>query len=97
TFETVSNNAVIYADGTTAPPLYYLQEVYQQRKDLIILSSLATGPKAIRPNVHNIEQLIKQHPFYVVSPVEGYIPGFLLEKFDFKKEGVVWQITKKTP
>jgi hypothetical protein len=97
TFETVSQNAVIYADSTTAPPLYYLQEAYQQRKDLIILSSLATGPKAITPNQHNIEQLIRQHPFYVVSPVVGYVPSFLLEQFDFKKEGAVWRITKKTP
>jgi hypothetical protein len=95
-FITLPENAAIYADSTTAPPLHYFQEVHQQRNDLIILSPLATGPKATAPNQNNIEKLIKKQPFYVVSPVTGYCPAFLLAEFNFIDEGHIYRAIPKT-
>jgi len=32
---------------------------------------------------------------YVVSPIEGYCPGFILENYDFVEAGVLFRIVER--
>jgi hypothetical protein len=93
-FKSTSPNAAIYADSTTSPPLFYLQDVYQKRKDLIIVSPKITGTYDTVFNQENIHQVFNERPFYTVSPLEGYCPSYIIEQFDFVEEGVLYRIVK---
>jgi hypothetical protein len=43
-----------------------------------------------------VEQALRQGGrVFVVSPVAGYAPDALLEKYDFEREGVLWRAKKK--
>jgi hypothetical protein len=41
-----------------------------------------------------IGKIFKERPVYVVSPLPGYCPCFLLEQYDFISEGVIWRVVK---
>jgi hypothetical protein len=32
---------------------------------------------------------------FVVSPVAGYTPDVLLERYDFEREGVLWRVKER--
>ncbi|MHC4759266.1 MAG: protein O-mannosyl-transferase family [Planctomycetota bacterium] len=94
-FRTLPQNAAIYADSTIAPPLLYLNEVHEKRKDVKVLSSFAFGPDSIQINEENILRILNKRPFYVVSTTEGYYPSCLIDKCDFIKEGIIWHVVRK--
>ncbi len=91
-FNTVENNAVIYADGTTVYPLLYAQEVKSQRSDIKIVSSHPNRQNPVVFNEQTVPQLLAETSVYVVSPVPGYCPRFLLEQYEFKRAGVLWKV-----
>ncbi len=91
-FNTVENNAVIYADGTTVYPLLYAQEVKSQRSDIKIVSSHPNRQNPVVFNEQTVPQLLAETSVYVVSPVPGYCPRFLLEQYEFKQAGVLWKV-----
>ena len=94
-FDTVDNNAIIWADTTTAPPLLYLQEVKRRRGDIKIVSSLISSEGSPEFNENTIEKLLDERPVYVVSPISGYCPGFLLERYNFERAGIIRRVIKK--
>ena len=89
---TVEKNAIIYADSTTAPPLLYAQQVKNKRTDIKIISSFGKSEGSPEFNEQTIEKLLAERAVYVVSPVDGYCPQFLLEQYEFKQAGVLWKI-----
>jgi hypothetical protein len=85
-------DSFIYADGTTVYALLYMQQVKGVRPDVKIIAS--------HGSVRNMEQfdideIMKSHPVYVVSPVKGYIPQDWLDKYDFRQQGILWQMSLK--
>jgi len=94
-FNTVEQNAVIYADSTTSPPLLYIQEVRQKRLDVKIIAGIGSRENQLEFSEQTIEKLLKETPVYVVSPVEGYCPDFLLDRYGFKPAGIIYRIVAK--
>jgi hypothetical protein len=90
----VEDNAIIYADGTTVSPLLYMQEVKGMRRGVRIISSIARSEGSPEFNEQTITKLLAVRAVYVVSPVEGYCPRFLLERYKFERKGVLWKVVK---
>ena len=91
----VEDNGVIYADGTTMYALLFAQESKKQRRDIRIVSN---HPKRQNPVVFDeqgVRQLLTETSVYVVSPLQGYCPQFLLERYSFMPAGVIWRIVEK--
>ena len=96
---TVDNNAIVYADSTTAPPLLYVQEVRGIRPDVKIISGTVNSKDSPKLDEHTIEQLLKERTVYLVSSKPGYCPAFILENYELSRTDVLWKITgrKKIP
>ena len=89
--------AIIYADGTTAPPLLYVQEVWKPTtsKDIKIISSIGKSENSPEFNKKTIDKLVSENNVYVVSKEKGYCPDFLRERYEFEREGVLWLVINK--
>ncbi len=96
---TVDNNAVVYADSTTAPPLLYAQEVKEIRPDVKIISGTVNSKDSPKMDEYTIEQLLKERSLYLVSSKPGYCPSFILENYELDQTDILWKITgrKKIP
>jgi hypothetical protein len=93
--DTVEDRAVIYADGTTVYSLLYVQEVVGRRRDVTIVSGHGSVDNLKEYNEEKIDKLFAERAIYVVSPVEGYCPAFLLERYDFVRTGVLWKVVER--
>lgn len=92
----VGEGEVIIADGTTVYALWYVQGVGNFRRDVHVLSTHGDYENPIEfPNADTIEWLMAEKSVYVISPVAGYCPGFLLEGYDFEKAGVLYRVVKR--
>ena len=95
-FNLVEPNAAILADPTTSPPLLYLQEVRAQRPDVTVFSLIGDTVGAPQLDEQTIDKLLAERAVYVVSPMKGYCPDFLLEgRFTFQQAGHIWRVTPK--
>jgi hypothetical protein len=96
--ETLPENAVLIADGTTAPPVHYLQLTEHWRDDLRVFPS----PQPRRdPQGQGLEELLAeelaQGLVFVVTPRPPYCPGWLFERYEFTQEGLVHRVTGRRP
>lgn len=91
-----NNEGIIIADGTTVYPLWYAQTLKGQNNQTRIFSLHGSykNPSPF-PDNERIERLIKDTHIYVVSPVKGYCPGFILERYRFEKQGVLYKMLEK--
>jgi hypothetical protein len=94
--ETVPVDAIIYADTTTVAPLLYAQEVQGQRPEVWIITGLvrsagapAYGPKAFT-------EFFGNRSVYVTSNQPGYYPSFMIGKYEFVKNGVLWRVVQSS-
>lgn len=90
--DTVEDEAIIYADGTTVYALLYIQEIKGKRSDVTIVSGHGSVNNLKEYNEDVIDKVLTERAVYVVSPVEGYCPWFLLEQYKFRKTGVLWKV-----
>jgi len=89
----VDSQAVIIADGTTVYPLWYVQTFEGIGRQVKVVSRHGSYMNPISfPAAENIEQLLANHTVYVVSPIQGYCPEFLLESYNFVPNGVIWKV-----
>jgi hypothetical protein len=88
----VEKDAIIYADTTSAHALLYMQQVKGKRSDVRIVSDRDKGENAPVLNQDTVASLISGSVLYVVSPLPGYCPQFLLERYEFKQVGVLWKV-----
>jgi hypothetical protein len=94
-FNTVEDNAVIYADTTTVFPLLYLQEVKGGRQDVKIISDIVNSRGSPQFNEHTIEKLLDETTVYVVTRANLYCPDFLLRRYSFVPAGIIWRVVEK--
>jgi len=88
----VEDEAIIYADGTTVYPLLYVQEIEGKRRDVTIVSGHGSVNNLKEYNEDVIDKVLTEETVYVVSPLAGYCPRFLLERCEFKQTGVLWKV-----
>ena len=82
--------SVLYADGSTAGPLYAVAAAMHRQADVKIMASFDAGDTYET----NLVSAVSEHPFYIVSPVSGYVPDCLLNgAFVFTKTGVLYRVT----
>jgi len=88
----LKSGAILYADGSAAGPLLATAAA----------SHRGTGVRIISPydldetELTNLVCAAPERPFYVVSPVPGYVPaGLLSGDFAFAKTGVLFRVTRK--
>ena len=91
----VEENAIIYADGTTVYPLLLTQQIEGIQPNVTIVSSHGTANNLAEYDEDVIDSLLAKRPVYVVSPVKGYCPAFLLDRSDFVKQGLLYRVIKK--
>ena len=94
-YNTVEQDAIIWADTTTAPPLLYAQHVKGKRGDVKIMSSIISSEGSPEFNDQTIEKLLDVRAVYVVSPKSGYCPDFLLRRYSFVPSGIIWRVIEK--
>ena len=87
----VEENAIIYAYTTDVHALLYLQEVKGKRKDVRITSYTNRSANAADIGKGVGCDSANSAAVYVVSPIKGYCPDFILEDYDFVKEGVLYR------
>jgi hypothetical protein len=92
--DTVEDNAIIYADGTTVYPLLYMQEVKAKRVDVKIVSFHPNRENPVVFNEQTVPKLLTETSIYVVSPMPGYCPEFLLKHYEFRKTEIIWKVIK---
>jgi hypothetical protein len=89
----VEKEAIIIADGTTAYPLWYIQEFKGMSLGVKIVSQTGSYKSPIEfPTGDTIGKMVAEQTVYVVSPVAGYCPDFLLERYKFEQRGVLWKV-----
>jgi len=91
-FGMVEPDAIVYADGTTAPPLLNTQQIREMRPDVKIISNVGSSEGSPEFNEHTIEELLTKRAVYVVSAVRGYCPEYLLEHYDFIRAGPIYRV-----
>jgi len=91
-FNTLEDNVIIYADGTTVYSLLYAQEIKNRRSDIRIVSSHPRRKNPVEFNEQTFPELLTETSVYVVSPTPGYCPDYLLECCDFVKVGSVHRV-----
>ena len=92
----VESEAIIIADGTTVYPLWYLQEVKGINAEAKVVSMHGSYKNPIEfPTVDTIGTLMADSTVYVVSPVGGYCPDFLLERYDFVETGPIYRVVDR--
>ena len=92
----VEQDAIIWADITTVPPLLYVQEVKGIRPDVHIVSGTASAEGVPPLNEQTIDTVLAERPIYVVSRTPGYCPAFVLARYSLAPAGVLWRITERT-
>jgi hypothetical protein len=92
----VEEGGIIIADSTTVCPLWYVQEIEGVRPDVKVVSwhKSYKNPIAV-PTADTIGELMAERGVYVVSPVAGYCPDYLLEGYDFIKTGPIYRVTER--
>ncbi len=94
-FGMVEPDAIVYADGTTAPPLLNTQQIKRLRPDVKIISNVGTSESAPEFNETTIEKLLSERAVYVVSAIRGYCPEFLFERYGFVSAGRIWRVVER--
>ena len=90
----VEDEAVIYADGTTAYTLLYIQEIKGKRRDVTIVSGHGSVNNLKEYNEDVIAKVLTERAVYVVSRVDRYCPAFLLERYGFVPAGIIWRVVE---
>ncbi|MHC4159483.1 MAG: hypothetical protein ACYSSO_10440, partial [Planctomycetota bacterium] len=94
-FDMVETDAIVYADGTTAPPLLNTQQVKRMRPDVKIISNVGSSEDSPEFNEMTIEKLLSERAVYVVSAIRGYCPEFLFERYGFMPSGTIWRVSER--
>lgn len=92
----VGEGGIIIADSTTVCPLWYVQEIKGVRPDVKVVSRDISyrNPIAV-PTADTIGEVMAGRGVYVVSPVAGYCPAYLLKGYDFIKTGPIYRVSER--
>lgn len=86
----VPPHASILADGGTFHPLWLAQAIGKLRPDVNVIAYSDSGAK-----MDDIKRLVSEGLLYVVTPLQGYCPHYILNSYDFVKAGPIYKVTEK--
>ncbi len=90
----VEKGAVVYAYTTDVHAMLYVQEVKGLRPDVKIVSDHDHSENAPTFDTTSISKIMAERPLYVTSDRKGYRPGFLDEKYEFIKQGLLYRVVE---
>ncbi len=93
--EIVDDGAIIYADATVVHTLLYVRQAQAKRPDVKIVADFYWDEGAPKLNESTVEQLVQERSLYVVSPISGYCPQFILDNYDTIKKGVLYKVVER--
>jgi len=86
----------VIADGTTVYALWYFQTFESTDGSVKLLSAHGDYSNPIAfPTPETMQSLYSRRPVYVVSPVKGYIPNFMLENYVYQPAGPLYRAVGK--
>ncbi|MBN1818389.1 MAG: DUF2723 domain-containing protein [Sedimentisphaerales bacterium] len=90
----MERDAILLADGTTVYTLWYQQEIHTLRPDVRIVSHHGDYQSPLPyPDQDQFEEWFRLWPVYVVSPVPGYCPRYILTgEYEFVPAGSVYRV-----
>ena len=94
-FDAVHTDGYILADTTTAPPLLYVQQVKNKYQSVKIISNMGNSIGASEYNKSDLLEAAAEGLVYVVSPIRGYCPVYVLDSYKFEKVGVLYHAVSK--
>ena len=93
--ESVPENSLIFADGTSLYPLVITKQMNFFEKKVDILSSHGSYDNISGYSERQLLDLINSHPSYVVSDSKGYCPTYISSNYRLVDEGVLFRIKTK--
>jgi hypothetical protein len=91
--ETLPENAVLIADGTVVRPIHYLQQLDRWREDVQVFPPPQRATNAEKhPNEAHLAEALAAGRVFVVTPQRLYCPPWLLERYDFVQDGLVYRV-----
>jgi hypothetical protein len=89
---TLPDGALLLADDTAVRPIHYLMETDRWRRDVAVWPALGGPENTPWPTATDLARPLQTGRLYVVSPVPGYCPGWLLEHYTFEPAGVLYRV-----
>jgi hypothetical protein len=91
--EMLPESAVLIADGTTVRPIHYLQQLGHWRRDVEVFPALDRPTEATRElSEQRLAGALAAGRVFVVTPQRGYCPSWLLERYEFVRDGPVYRV-----
>jgi hypothetical protein len=90
--EFLPEGAVLLADASTARPLHYFQLTGRWTKRIRVEPPLRRPNVTPRPAESVLRDELEAGLVYVVTPVEGYCPDWLLERYEVERAGLVYRV-----
>jgi hypothetical protein len=92
--ESLPANGVLIADGTTVRPIHYSQQLRGWRDDVRVFPPLDDSAEAKEQFTEpQLAEELAAGRVYVVSPQDRYCPPWLLERYEFVRDGLVYRVT----
>lgn len=91
--ETLPEDTILIADGTTVRPIHYLQQLRRWRDDVKVFPPLDDSAEAKeRFTEPRLAEELAAGRVYIVTPLRGYCPPWLLERYEFVRDGLVYRV-----
>lgn len=90
--EVTEPGAILWADSTTMHTLMFVQQSHRIREDVHIVSELYQSRGAPEFTEETFKRLLEAYDIYVVSPLPGYCPDYILENYRTQQAGVIYKV-----
>ena len=95
---TLPDGAVLFADGTTAPPIHYRQLTGDWRNRARVFPPATRADRAARtPGEDDLKDELAGRLVYVVTPLPGYCPMWLAGGYEFEEAGPIYRVARRKP
>ena len=93
--EIAEEGSIIYSDTTSVHAILYAQQYEGLRPDVQVISEYDSSVGAVELNERVVSKYMNESAVYVVSPIKGYCPGYLLENYDFEQVWPIYRVVAK--
>jgi hypothetical protein len=90
--ETLPRGSILLADGTTAPPLHYLQQTGASGEQVEVRPAVGARLTAYWPDVADVRAALEAGRVYVVSPTRSNSPRWVREACEVERAGPVYRV-----
>jgi len=92
-FDSVAGDSIVVIDGTALRPLRYLQLAEGLRQDVRINFTPSENRQfEAEGGLRRFDDTLARHAVYVLPPVTGHYPRWLVENYRFVQEGIMYRV-----